>query len=201
LTSWRGNESKLSSAGWHLYLEPPVPPHRLFEALVAVVEKGSEEVGSAGLLTQRDLDEATLETTRSVVDEKILNDSRPPSHVLVAEDNRVNQKLVVRLLEKLGCTVDVAHDGREAVERLQKAEYDLVLMDCQMPEMDGYQATQAIRDRERDSGERIPIIALTANAMEGDRERCLDAGMDDYVTKPVSRKALDAVLAKWSDGA
>jgi CheY-like chemotaxis protein len=121
--------------------------------------------------------------------------------LLLAEDNPVNQKLAVRLLEKQGHTVVVAGSGRAAVEALDRATFDLVLMDVQMPEMDGLEATAAIRTRERETasgcgteGRRLPIIGLTAHAMKGDRERCLAAGMDDYVCKPIQPQELfDAI--------
>ncbi len=116
--------------------------------------------------------------------------------MLVAEDNEVNQKVAVRILEKLGYRVEVADDGREALEACARTRYDAVLMDGQMPGMDGYEATRRIRERERD-GERLPIIAMTASAMKGDRERCLEAGMDDYVSKPVTPESLEAALRRW----
>ena len=119
-------------------------------------------------------------------------------HVLLAEDNRVNQMVALRMLDKLGCTVDVASEGREALEAVGEQDYDLVLMDCQMPVMDGYEATAAIRALEGDVA-RIPIVALTANAMSGDREVCFAAGMDGYLSKPFKivdlRETLEAVLA------
>jgi PAS domain S-box-containing protein len=117
--------------------------------------------------------------------------------VLLVEDNLVNQKVGVRFLEKLGCRADVAANGREAVEMAGSQGYDLILMDCRMPEMDGYAATRAIRSREN-AGERIPIVAMTAHAVTGAREECLNAGMDDYVTKPISAGELERVLLRWS---
>jgi CheY-like chemotaxis protein len=118
----------------------------------------------------------------------------PPLRILLAEDSVVNQKLAVALLEKHGHQVHVANNGEEAVSTLDSQEFDLVLMDVQMPEMDGYEATEVIRGRERKTGKHIPIIAMTAHAMEGDRERCLDAGMDGYVPKPIRARELFAVI-------
>ena len=110
----------------------------------------------------------------------------PPSKVLLAEDNLINQRFAVRLLEKAGHEVTLAHTGTEALEKLQHATFDIVLMDVQMPEMDGLTAAAAIREQERKSGDHLPIIAMTAHAMQGDRERCLQAGMDEYISKPVN---------------
>jgi CheY-like chemotaxis protein/HPt (histidine-containing phosphotransfer) domain-containing protein len=133
---------------------------------------------------------------------------------LIVEDNIVNQKLAVRMVEKLGYRPDVVENGREALTALRAGTYAAVLMDCQMPVMDGFEATRQIRDREarlehgpppeglsvvRDDGSvpHIPIIAVTANAMEGDRERCLAAGMDDYLAKPVKLEELRGILQRW----
>jgi PAS domain S-box-containing protein len=120
-----------------------------------------------------------------------------PLRILVAEDNEVNQGLAARLLEKRGHTVRVVANGREALSALEQETYDLVMMDVQMPEMDGFEATAELRKREQRTGLRIPVIALTAHAMKGDRERCLAAGMDGYLSKPIRPQELDDVLAKY----
>ncbi|HXB56470.1 MAG TPA: response regulator [Vicinamibacteria bacterium] len=170
----------------------------------------AKQAGVSGYLT-KPVDEADLhdclgqvlfgaatKERPSLVTRHSLRESRPPSaaRVLVAEDNEVNQKVAVRILEKLGYRVDVADSGREAVEACLKTPYAALLMDCQMPEMDGFQATARIRERQG-AGPRTPIIAMTASAMKGDRERCLAAGMDDYVSKPVDPEALAAILQRW----
>ena len=118
------------------------------------------------------------------------------SRVLLAEDNKVNQRITLRLLEKLGIQADAVINGREAVEALAKHDYDLVLMDCQMPEMDGFEATLAIRQKER-NGRRTPICALTANSMSSDRDQCLSAGMDDFMSKPIDLEQLQKTIEKW----
>ncbi|MGC2061853.1 MAG: response regulator [Thermodesulfovibrionales bacterium] len=133
------------------------------------------------------------------------------AHILLAEDNPVNQQVARSFLENFGCDVQVVNNGAEAIKALENNAYDLVLMDCQMPEMDGYAATKIIREREASSGNnglilhdakpaRIPVIALTAHALEGSREQCLAAGMDDYLSKPFSQEKLFAVIHRWTDG-
>jgi CheY-like chemotaxis protein len=118
--------------------------------------------------------------------------------LLIAEDNPINQKLAIMQVRKLGYQAEAVADGHEALTAMETGRYALVLMDCQMPRMDGFSATVAIRQREL-PGQHVPIIAMTANAMEGDRERCLAAGMDDYLAKPVRLAELSAVLARWTE--
>ena len=118
---------------------------------------------------------------------------RSPKRVLLAEDNLVNQKVAMRMLEKLQCHVEVVADGLATIEAWRKGNFDLILMDCQMPGMDGYEATREIRKLEQ--GQRhITIVALTANAMKGDEEKCRAAGMDDFLTKPIDRVKLEACV-------
>ena len=118
--------------------------------------------------------------------------------ILVTEDNLVNQRLATRLLEKRGHSVVVAGNGREALMALEKESFDLVLMDIQMPEMDGMEATAKIREKEKLAGGHLPVVALTAHAMKGDQEICLAAGMDDYLTKPIRPQELDKLLGKYA---
>jgi CheY-like chemotaxis protein len=119
--------------------------------------------------------------------------------LLLAEDNAVNQKLAKRLLEKMGHHVTLAANGEEAVRAHAVAAFDLILMDVQMPEMNGFEATARIREREKMTGERVPIVALTAHAIQGDRQRCLAAGMDDYLSKPLSANALAEKIESFTN--
>ncbi|MBC8550446.1 MAG: response regulator, partial [Candidatus Brocadiales bacterium] len=137
-------------------------------------------------------------SSRIVTRYSITEDNKLRVRILVAEDNIVNQKIALRILDKkLGYHADLVANGKEALESLKSLDYDLVLMDCQMPEMDGYEATRAIRDNSssvRNPG--IPIIAMTANAMKGDREKCIEVGMDDYIAKPINVKELADVIER-----
>ncbi len=182
LTSFgqRGHGAEASRIGLAAYLTKPVDEADLYDSLVEVLSSdgGRRE--------------------RRLVTRHSLREARPPiaAHVLVAEDNEVNQKVAVRILERLGYKVDVADDGYETLEACARTRYDAVLMDVQMPGLDGFEVVRRLRERER--GERhTPIVAMTASAMKGDRERCLEGGMDDYVAKPVTPEALDAALRRW----
>ena len=119
--------------------------------------------------------------------------------ILLVEDNPVNQMVAQKMLEKLGLKAEQANNGVEALKLLAEQAYDLVLMDCQMPEMDGFDATREIRKQDIKAINQnvLPIVAMTANVMSGDRERCLEVGMDDYIGKPVQRNQLESVLRKW----
>ncbi len=128
----------------------------------------------------------------------VYNSEFDPSgaHILVAEDNYINQTMIMQMLRMLNCTADIAKNGQEAVEMVRKNKYDLVLMDCMMPEVNGYEATKTIRQMDDDKNNTI-IIALTANALQGDKQKCLDSGMSDYLSKPIKKPELQAMLAKW----
>jgi signal transduction histidine kinase/CheY-like chemotaxis protein len=171
------------SAGISILLHKPVQSARLHQHLVR--------------LQRATTDEECAATTAPLASAIAFSDLR----VLLVEDNAVNQLVACGMLEKLGITPDIAADGREALSQCTTVRYDLVLMDCQLPELDGFGATAGIRDHERaQSLAPVPIIAMTANAMEGDRERCLAAGMNDYISKPVRMDALERTLRRWLPG-
>jgi signal transduction histidine kinase/DNA-binding response OmpR family regulator len=162
----------------------------------------TKPVGEAELLDAilRATGSARPKATRALVTEHVLPEDRRSLRILLAEDNAVNQLLASRLLEKQGHHVVACGNGREALERLGKEHFDLILMDVLMPEIDGFEATAAIRKKEEATGARIPIIAMTANALKGDRERCLAAGMDDYVSKPIHPNALFEAIERLLPG-
>lgn len=206
----RGDAKLAQDIGLAGYLTKPIRQSQLFDCLRLVMgmedPSHGKNVGSTNL--------ATLVTRHSLAE--VASSKR--GRLLVAEDNPVNQKVAIKMLEKLGYKVDVVSNGKEAVEAVRRQPYTVVLMDCQMPEMDGLEATRTIRTWEQDGrasrsaseqdihstdgqssagGGHTPIIAMTANAMEEDRQRCLDAGMDDFVSKPISSLVLAKVLAHW----
>jgi len=173
----RGDGERCAELGIAAYLIKPVQQSDLLDALLKVL--GSR---------------VPAPKTPSLIPGQILAGGRPPLRVLLAEDNRVNQRLALRLLEKRGHLVVLAEDGAQALDELQRRKFDLVLMDVQMPVMDGVQATAAVRLKEKTTGAHIPIIAMTAHAMEGDRERFIESGMDGYVSKPVHSRELFEVI-------
>ncbi|RTL41509.1 MAG: response regulator [Candidatus Melainabacteria bacterium] len=174
-------------AGFSAYLIKPLKQSRLFDciALVLSAEDRAEKESLASYMPPR------LNTTAE------MTVFQKTGMVLVAEDNPVNQKVAMMLLKELGFSAHVVGSGREAVEVVNHTPYSLILMDCQMPDMDGFEATGAIRKAEVLTGRHIPIIAMTAHAMQGDREKCIAAGMDDYVSKPVTAAKLKEVLLRW----
>ena len=186
-TSQRGQAAEAKAAGFAGFLVKPIREAQLLACVQSVLGFGAAEgsVTEPPLVTGRQLAEAAAQAR---------------IRVLVAEDNPVNQKVAVLMLEGMGCRVDVVADGRDAVAAVRRTAYDVVLMDCQMPNLDGFQATAEIRRLEQ-PGQRVPIVAMTANAMEGDRERCLASGMDDYVAKPVRRGQLEQTILRWAQQA
>jgi signal transduction histidine kinase/CheY-like chemotaxis protein len=187
----RGDAKRVSGVGFSAYLVKPVSPSQLLDALSTVLGTYKEGI-STTLITRHTLAESQTAKAVPVPKQEKPIDAR----ILVVEDNVVNQRMAMRMLEKLGCRVDVVANGLEAVEMVERLKYDLVFMDCQMPEMDGYEATAEIRRRE-DASQHTLIIAMTAHTMQGDREKCLKAGMDDYIAKPVKKESLLKLLEKW----
>jgi CheY-like chemotaxis protein len=163
-----GDAARCQELGILAYLVKPFHHGELLEAISQVLAKKEPQLKDMPLVTPHRLKEDAHR-----------------ARVLLAEDNPVNQTLVVRVLEKRGYTVEVRSDGRGALEALENGQFDVVLMDVQMPDMDGFEATAAIRAKELLTGGHIPIIALTAHALKGDKERCISAGMDDYLSKPI----------------
>lgn len=165
------------------YLAKPVKQSTLYNCLATVLSRTTTT--------------ATI-TPREIITETVFQWEGTPPRILLAEDNLVNQKVTLGILNKLGCQTDVVDNGQKAVQALEMATYDLVLMDVQMPELDGFQATRFIRDTSSNVRDHeVPIIAMTAHAMKGDREKCLEAGMDDYVSKPVSPGELAETIREW----
>jgi CheY-like chemotaxis protein len=180
----RGDAERYRELGFAAYLVKPLKQSMLYDCLQIVAGK-AEGVGN---------DDSMKIITRHTITE----DHKKRANILVVEDNLINQKIALRILDKkLGYHADVVSNGREAIDSLKRLDYDLVLMDCQMPEIDGYEATRTIRDvNSAVRNHKIPIIAMTANAMNGDREKCLDAGMDDYITKPINAQELAETIER-----
>lgn len=177
----RGQHAEAQRMGFAAYLTKPTRQSHLYDC-IATVMGAPADYAPAVPITRH-----TIEEFRAQARAK----------VLVVEDNIVNQKVAIRLLEKCNCRADVAANGQEAIDAIARIAYDCVFMDCLMPDMDGFAATAKIRQREAQTGQHMTIIAMTANAMQGDREHCLEAGMDDYIAKPVKLDALRDILQKW----
>jgi CheY-like chemotaxis protein len=174
----RGDLARCQKLGLSASLTKPVRQNELRDAIVRALDRRrADAAGTVAPVVER----------RAVVPGAALN-------ILLAEDNAVNQRLATRMLEKRGHRVKVVGNGREAVDLLQQSSYDLVLMDVQMPLIDGIEATTLVREREKATGFHQPIVALTAYAVKGDQDRCLAAGMDGYLAKPIRPEELDALL-------
>jgi CheY-like chemotaxis protein len=182
-------KGELEKIGCRAYLQKPIRNSRLFDLISKILGSSRQvEHGSSG-----PTDSESQSGSETGLEKKSYKDV----WVLLAEDNKINQHLARRLLEKKEFKVDTVEDGRQAVEAVLENEYDLVLMDVQMPVMKGSEATRLIRENEREKGGHLPIIALTANAMKGDREHCLEAGMDDHLTKPINPVELYKCIEKY----
>ncbi|MCP5006762.1 MAG: response regulator, partial [Planctomycetes bacterium] len=187
----RGQASRLNKIGFAAYLVKPVTQSELKDTLEIIW--GARTHGkSIDLVTRHSLSESCdveIEAAATAKPSRLLN-------VLVVEDNRINQKVAENILRKMNCSVSIAEDGEVALEMFTKKDYDIIFMDCQMPNMDGYECTAEIRKIDC-SSKHTPIIAMTANAMEEEREKCLNVGMDDFITKPVKKEFISTVLEKW----
>jgi CheY-like chemotaxis protein len=186
----RGDVKRLMKKGFSAYLTKPVHQSQLMDVLMMVW--GGHRQGEGEVFITR----------HTVAEQKNFRDMQegPPSEkrvVLLVEDNMINQKVARKILEKLNCRVLLAANGLEALESLRHFDCDLVFMDIQMPELNGYEATRKTRQLSDKKKARLPIIAMTAHAMEGDREKCLEAGMDDYITKPIQASRVREMLRKW----
>jgi signal transduction histidine kinase/CheY-like chemotaxis protein len=175
----RGDAAKCQELGISAYLMKPIKQSDLKDAILMTMQKTSGDQSRPPLITRHTVREARMRIS-----------------ILLAEDNPVNQMLAVKVLEKMGHTISVAGNGLQALDLLEKGHFQVILMDVQMPEMDGFETTRVIREKEKLTGGHIPIVAMTAHAMTGDRERCLAAGMDDYISKPINRNELLECLEK-----
>lgn len=183
-----GEMGRLLKLGFKACLSKPVKRSQLYDTLISILNSQPRSAQA------EEEQEAKPELASAQDPEPQLEHENV--RLLLAEDNLINQKVARKLIKKLGYRVDMVMNGAEAIDAIAREEYDLVLMDCRMPELDGYEATRRIRNDEGESG-RIPIIALTANAMKGDREKCLEAGMDGFISKPLRAADLSAALAQW----
>jgi len=180
----RGDAGRLKNIGFNAFLPKPIPQKDLYDCLAQVM----------GIKTDKKSEDSDSLITRHSINE----DRKKSVKLLLVEDNHTNRIVARAIFGKLGYTIDEAVNGLEAIEILEKKAYDIVFMDIQMPIMSGLEATQKIRDKNSIVlNHNIPIIAMTANAMKGDREKCIETGMDDYLTKPIEVKKVIEVLEKW----
>jgi len=186
-------EQDLVLQGFSGTLPKPVRPHQL-QAVLEGRTTNSPQPDTEPPTTK--MIDSPLDHARKTQDDQP-NESSTGPLILVAEDNPFNQRVAIGMLNLLGCRVDVAKNGAEAVAMVQKTEYDLVFMDCQMPEMDGYEATRVIRGLENRQHATVTIVAMTANALSGDKRACFEAGMDDFLSKPINKAMLSEMLSKW----
>jgi signal transduction histidine kinase/DNA-binding response OmpR family regulator len=193
----RGDAARCKELGISGYLFKPIMPSELLAGILMVLSLKQSENHSDILVTRHTIREAKAIEKIQVDVESWLKDKQ--LHILLAEDNIVNQKLATKLLEKMGFMVDVANNGVEALEKWHQRKYDVILMDMQMPELNGFQTTRKIRELEKAKGQHTPIVALTAHAMKGYREKCLAAGMDSYVSKPINKVELFAAIKEVVD--
>jgi len=177
-----GDIKKFESLGFSAYLTKPVRHHDLFDCLVFVITGQQSQKTEPSIITRHTIQEGR----------------RINARILLVEDNIVNQQVAQGFINKLGYMVDTAKDGKEAINILEKQRYDLIFMDCQMPVMDGYEATRIIRNpKSKVRDHQVTIVAMTANVMKGDRQKCLDVGMNDFIGKPLNNSDLEKILLKW----
>lgn len=180
----RGDAVRFQKSGFDAYLTKPVKQSHLYDCILTILNSKLKSVA---------------QKEKQIITRYVLAENRNKKRrILVVEDNIVNQKIAIKILEKYGYRVNAVANGQEALHALKLASYDLVLMDCQMPVMDGYEATKEIRNsNSKVMNNKIFVIAMTANAMKGDREKCINAGMDDYIAKPINPQALKKTIERW----
>ena len=182
----RGDAARFKKSGFDAYLTKPVKQSHLYDCILTILNPKLKSVA---------------QKEKQIITRHVVAENRNKKRrILVVEDNIINQKIAIKILENYGYKVNAVANGQEALQSLKLVSYDLVLMDCQMPVMDGYEATKEIRNsNSKVMNNKIFIIAMTANAMKGDREKCINAGMDDYIAKPINLKALKETIERWLD--
>jgi PAS domain S-box-containing protein len=190
----RGDSDHFEKVGFSAYLVKPFDPSTLLDTLLLIEKSIANNKEQTKIITQYSIKKSKY---RNKSDNRTKT-SNKSIRVLLAEDNLVNQMVAKKLLQKFNCTVDIATNGKEAVDLVKQFPYELIFMDCQMPEMDGFEATKLIKAHLKENESDIPIIALTANAIKGDKEKCLASGMDDYLSKPINEEKLHDMVVEWT---